>query len=148
MDDVVSPTEIAGCTCLRLRKAARRATQIYDRHLEPSGLTITQFGVLVHLHGRDGVTIGALADVLVMDPTTLTRNLRPLIGRDLVALRPGEEDRRTRLVRLTPAGRRALAEAIPYWHQAQQQVTRLLGPGIAAALNGTLDESLERLEPA
>ena len=148
MDDTVAMTEIAGCTCLRLRKAARRATQIYDRHLEPSGLTITQFGVLAHLYGRDGVTIGTLADMLVMDPTTLTRNLRPLIGRDLVALRPGDDDRRTRVARLTAAGRRALTEAVPFWQQAQQQVTRLLGSGIAAALNGTLDESLERLEPA
>ena len=147
MDDTAVVTEIAGCTCLRLRKAARRATQIYDRHLEPSGLTITQFGLLAHLHGQDGLTIGALADMLVMDPTTLTRTVRPLIARGLVSLRPGEEDRRTRVARLTPAGRQALVEAVPFWQAAQRQVTRLLGPGITAALNGTLDESLERLAP-
>ena len=54
-------------------------TQIYDRHLEPTGLTITQYGLLSHLRSLDGVSIGALAERLVMDPTTLTRTLGPLV---------------------------------------------------------------------
>ena len=145
MNDAVALDEISGCTCLRLRKAARRATQIFDRHLEPARLTITQFGLLAFLHGQEGLTVGALADQLVMDPTTVTRNLKPLTARGLIALRPGDRDRRTRVIQLTEAGRQAFADAAPFWQQAQREVAHRLGPGILAALNGTLDESLARL---
>ena len=67
-----------GCTCMRLRKVSRRVSQIYDHSLEAAGMTVTQYGVLGHIARFDGIGIGALAEKLGMDPTTLTRNLRPL----------------------------------------------------------------------
>src|SRR5260370_12142115 len=77
-----------GCTCLRLRKAARRISQVYDGYVAPLGLTITQFGLLAHLRVLDGIGVGALAEKLVMDPTTLTRNLRPPQPRPFLLLPP------------------------------------------------------------
>ena len=77
-----------GCTCLRLRKASRRVSQIYDRALEPCGLTVTQYGLLGHIAAFDGIGVGALAARMVMDPTTLTRNLKPLLEQALVVLVP------------------------------------------------------------
>jgi hypothetical protein len=38
--------EVSGCTCLRARRTTRQLTQIYDRELEPAGVTINQFGLL------------------------------------------------------------------------------------------------------
>ena len=84
----------SGCTCMRLRKASRRVSQIYDRSLEPLGLTVTQFSLLGHLGSFDGIGIGALAEKLVMDPTTLTRNLRPLQRQGFVVLAADPHDRR------------------------------------------------------
>src|SRR3979490_2018831 len=43
--------EVLGCTCMRLRRANRTITQIYDQHLAPAGLTSSQFGMLARLHG-------------------------------------------------------------------------------------------------
>jgi DNA-binding MarR family transcriptional regulator len=133
-----------GCTCLRLRKAARRITQIYDGHVEPLGLTITQFGLLAHLRVLDGIGVGALAERLVMDPTTLTRNLRPLERKGFVVLEPDPADRRARSLRLTEKGRAALRAARPAWARAQRHVEEVLGNGDTAALNAALDRMLEK----
>ena len=133
------------CTCLRIRKAARRVTQIYDQHLGPAGLTITQYGLLAHLKRLGEVGVGALAEALVMDATTLTRNIRPLERRGFVEIEPDPRDRRARRLRLTRKGRAALEQARPAWARAQRQIEQALGGAEAAALNDALDRALERL---
>jgi DNA-binding MarR family transcriptional regulator len=137
--------EIASCTCLRLRKTTRRVTQIYDQMLEPAGLTIAQFSLLAQLFAGQGLCIGALAEALVTDPTTLTRNLKPLLERGLLRVFEDPEDRRRRLIYLTDAGRTAVPTAYPLWRKAQARVAALLGRSETAQLNKTLDHSLERL---
>jgi DNA-binding MarR family transcriptional regulator len=134
-----------GCTCLRLRKASRRVSQIYDQHLEPFGLTVTQYGVLGHVATFDGITIGALADKLIVDPTALTRSLRPLERQGLVAVKIDRRDRRARCLHLTASGRKAYEQAKPAWARAQRHIERALGGLEAPALNAALDRVLERL---
>ena len=130
------------CTCLRLRKAARRVSQIYDRRLAPFGLTITQYGLLGHIRSLDGIGIGGLATALVMDPTTLTRNLRPLLKQSLVVLVADPRDRRHRKLYLTDAGRDVFTKARGGWDAAQRQVALALGerdgPVLAAAIDRLL----------
>jgi DNA-binding MarR family transcriptional regulator len=135
----------SGCTCLRLRKASRRVSQIYDRCLEPLGLTVTQFSLLGYLHGFDGISIGALAAKLVMDPTTLTRNVRPLVRQGLVELAADPSDQRSRCLHLTTAGNKAYQRAKPAWTRAQREIDQALEDAGAAALNKVLDRVLERL---
>src|SRR3546814_19389843 len=97
------------CTCFKLRRAARRVTQLYDRHLQPTGLRITQFGLLARLR-VEPLQMTALAERMGMDRTTLTRNLRPLERLGYVTVDPGE-DRRTRTVAITSEGRAAFSAA-------------------------------------
>lgn len=127
------------CACFNLRKAARAVTQLYDKALEPSGLRVTQFTLLVALSLGQGLTLSRLADRLVMDRTTLTRNLVPLERDGLVRSERGP-DRRERYVRVTPAGRRALAQAFPLWREAQAQVMTAIGHAAWNALRGGLQE--------
>jgi DNA-binding MarR family transcriptional regulator len=148
MSKSLAAQEIANCTCLRLRRTARRVTQIYDQMLEPSGLTLTQFSLLAHIYAGEGLSVGDLAEALVTDPTTLTRNLKPLIERRLVNVRPGEDDRRRRVIVLTPEGQGLLPVAHPLWRKAQAHVAHLLGESETARLNKTLDRSLGRLTRA
>ncbi len=133
-----------GCTALRFRKAARRVSQIYDMFLEPHGLTITQYGLLAHIRRLEGVTIGALASELVMDPTTLTRNLTPLVKRNLVLLVPGKLDKRSRTLRLTAQGIATLEAARSGWQQAQRHMADVLGTD-HAPLSDAIDRMLTRL---
>ena len=135
----------SGCTCLRLRKASRCVSQIYDQHLQRHGLTITQYGLLAHLSRLDGISIGTLAEKLIMDPTTLTRNLRPLEREGLVVLAADPRDRRSRRLHLTDHGRTTLAQAKPAWVEAQRQIEAALGTDDAIALHAALDHMLERL---
>ena len=93
-----------GCTCMRLRKATRRVSQIYDRSLEAAGMTVTQYGLLGQLARFDGIGIGALAEKLIMDPTTLTRNLRPLERQGFVSMKADRRDKRSRCLHLTASG--------------------------------------------
>jgi DNA-binding MarR family transcriptional regulator len=129
---------------LRFRKAARRVSQLYDCCLEAYGLTITQYGLLAHIRRLDGVSIGALATELVMDPTTLTRNLRPLQKRNLVVLVVAEDDKRTRSLQLTAGGRALLKEARPGWEAAQRKMAEVLAEDLAP-LSDTIDRMLEKL---
>jgi len=138
-------TGSGGCTCLRLRKVSRGVSQIYDRHLEPFGLTVTQYGVLGHLATFGSISIGELAERLVMDPTTLTRNIRPLLRRGLVAVRPHRRDRRLRLLNLTAGGRKAFTRAKPGWLRAQRHIEQVFGEMETPALHAALDRILERL---
>ena len=121
------------CLNFNLRKADRAVTQIYDQAIAASGLKSTQFMLLNGVARTDGTSISALADAMVMDRTTLTRNLAPLERDGLVSIVPGA-DRRTRAVAITARGRRLLDEALPLWHSAQRRLTRALGRDAADRL--------------
>src|SRR5271170_2561363 len=97
-------TNPAACNCLALRQAARHVTQFYDQFLAPSGLRSTQYSFLARLQRKGAMTINALAAELVMDRTTLGRNILPLQRDGLVAVGPGKSDRRMKELRLTGAG--------------------------------------------
>ncbi len=135
----------SGCTCLRLRKVARRVSQIYDHALAPYNLTVTQYGLLGHIKTLDGIGIGALAEALVMDPTTLTRNLKPLETRKLVVAVADIRDRRNRNLHLTDAGRTALSTARPGWEAAQRKIAELLGDKDGPELATMIDALLVKL---
>jgi DNA-binding MarR family transcriptional regulator len=144
--------EVMGCTCLRIRRAARQFTQLYDHALEPAGLTVAQFGLLANLSGAalrqpDGSPIGAIAERLGMDPTTLNRNLKPLKTRGLVKDRSDPSDRRVRMVQITEKGQRELSNAMALWRQAHSKVEQALGRKERTALNDVLDHAMARLEP-
>lgn len=129
---------------MRLRKVARRVTQIYDHHLEQTGLTITQYGVLTALNYGGRLAIGTLAEQLFMDPTTLTRNLQPLHREGLVVIEPDRRDRRVRWVSLSEAGRQAHDRARPIWREAQNHVNKLIGEEETAKLHDQLDFVIAR----
>lgn len=114
------------CVCGNIRKAVRSVTQFYDDALRSLGIKATQMSLLGHCGKLDGATIGQLAEALVMDRTTLTRNLRPLEKKGLLKINLGK-DRREREITLTKRGVDTLARAYPLWKKAQSHVARGLG---------------------
>jgi DNA-binding MarR family transcriptional regulator len=107
------------CNCLALRQAARHVTRFYDRFMAPVGLRTTQFSILARLKRVGPMTINQLAAELVMDRTTLGRNVRPLERKGLVAVVTGSTDRRSKELRLTAAGASRLKAGAECWVQAQ-----------------------------
>ncbi len=121
----VTPAE--ECICFNIRKSARAITQLYEEALRPTGLRATQFTLLVATHIMENTTINDLAKALVMDRTTLTRNLKPIEKDQLVRIRHGKKDRREREVTLTTKGHEVLARAFPLWETVQKSVVEALG---------------------
>ena len=110
------------CACGNIRRATRSITQYYDEYLKASGLRATQFSVLTSISLNDGITIGELADLLVMDQTTVTRNLTMLKREGYVHLASEKSDARKKHLRLTPKGFEKLTEAMPLWEIAQNRL--------------------------
>src|SRR5215472_8085205 len=92
------------CNCLAVRSAARHMTQFYDQLLAPTGLRATQFSILAALRETAPLTINGLAKVMVMDRTTLGRNVLPLERDGLIRIEPIASNRRAKALRLTDAG--------------------------------------------
>lgn len=115
------------CTCLAVRQAARHITQFYEQHLASTGLRATQFSILSKLKRLGPMTINALASELVMDRTTLGRNILPLERDGLIRIAQGHSDRRSKELILTEAGRERLHEAGANWSKAQQRFATIFG---------------------
>jgi DNA-binding MarR family transcriptional regulator len=117
------------CLCLHVQRAARALARRFDAALKPHGLTNGQFSLLMGLNRPDPPRMGDVAALLAMDRTTLTANLKPLERRGLLAVLVDETDRRGRRLKLTAAGRAALAAAVPAWRAAHDAVDELLPEG-------------------
>ncbi len=129
------------CACFNLRKTARAITQLYDEALRPSGLRCTQFSLLIATTMLEPVTVTHLAEVVVMDRTTLARNLMPLEKEGLMKVTPGD-DQRTRIVTLTLRGKEVLLRALPLWEKAQARVVGGLGQERWNTLQANLKEAV------
>jgi len=128
------------CTCLAVRQAARHITQLYDQHLAAVGLRTTQYSILVKLRRLGPMTINSLADAMVMDRTTLGRNILPLERDGLISIAPGARDRRSKEIRLTDAGLERLRAGYDGWKKAQKQFAAAFGNERAAGLRALLRE--------
>jgi DNA-binding MarR family transcriptional regulator len=136
----MSDVEPEICNCAALRQAARRVTKLYDDALAPAGLGVNQFSILARLSLVGASTIQGLARLLVMDRSTLGHLLRPLEKRGFVKLEVSEQDRRSRVVALTPAGKAVVAKARPRWAAAQRRFESTFGKEAALDLRTVLKQ--------
>jgi DNA-binding MarR family transcriptional regulator len=134
----VAPPPSTPCNCAALREAARYVTQLYDQHLATAGLRNTQFSILTRLKELGPTTINALAHALVMDRTTLGRNILPLQRRHLIAVKRGQNDARRKELHLTKAGLTRLEAGFDGWAKAQAQFEGTLGKKRASQLRDLL----------
>lgn len=135
---MIDPDAIAPCNCSALRQAARHITRLYDRELAAAGLGLNQYSILSRLARLGPCTIRALAENLVMDRSTLGHLLRPLLKRGLLKLEASREDRRSRVIRLTSAGKSLLARARPLWAKAERIFESNIGVSPARELREVL----------
>jgi len=127
------------CHCGVLRQASRHVSLAYDAALVPAGLKTTQMSLLVAIdQAEGGTTLQELAKALVMDRSTLGKNLRPLEREGLISLQKGAVDARRRQVSLTEDGQARLAKAIPLWRQAQARFENAFGTRATAELRENL----------
>jgi DNA-binding MarR family transcriptional regulator len=114
------------CLCLHVQRAARALARRFDEVLRPLELTQGQFSLLTSLSRPEPPSIGSVAALLAMDRTTLTANLKPLERRGLVKVAIDKEDKRSRRLIITAAGRALLSKAYPVWKQTHAETERLI----------------------
>jgi DNA-binding MarR family transcriptional regulator len=136
----IRPRDASLCNCGALRKASRRVSRIYDEALAPTGLGSVQHSILAETARwtAQPPTLWELADALVMDRSTIARNLRPLERDGYLTVLPSETDRRRKLVTLTSAGQAKLAQARVFWLQAQKNFEKTFGMPESVALRSRL----------
>ena len=134
-----------GCTCFRLRSLARITGRHYDAHLSAAGLKTTQYSLLSALLRGGPMRAADLARLLALEPSTLTRNLEPLVQAGWVESSVGG-DRRTRLLGLTTEGLRQRRRARAHWVRAQLELERQLGQDTVVQLHRLLDHCRGLLE--
>jgi DNA-binding MarR family transcriptional regulator len=138
-----SSTKPQGCSNAKLRQLSRRVSQHYDHEMAKIGLKTTQYSLLSQVVHRGPIRPGELAKVMVLDASTLTRNLKPLAAAGWVTVGAGA-DSRSHLVTVTEAGREKRAEAQRRWKAAQESLNELLGVDRVLALHDLIDGSLQR----
>jgi DNA-binding MarR family transcriptional regulator len=131
------------CNCHALRAAARHITQAYDQFLAPAGLRTTQFSILAKLKRKGPLTINALAEDMVMDRTTLGRNILPLERDGLIKIQPSATDGRAKELNLTKAGEQRLIAARKGWAAAQARFENAYGAKRATELRAMLRAVVE-----
>lgn len=126
------------CLCLHVQRAARALARRFDDVLRPLELTSGQFSLLMSLNRPAPPTIGSVAELLAMDRTTLTANLKPLERRGLVTIAVDKDDKRSRRLGITPAGRALLAQAYPIWRETHTALEFKIKHGSADDLRSAL----------
>jgi DNA-binding MarR family transcriptional regulator len=126
------------CLCLHVQRAARALARRFDEALRAVELSSGQFSLLTSLNRPEPPTIGSVAHLLAMDRTTLTANLKPLERRGLLKIAVDKEDKRSRRLTITAAGRALLAKAYPVWKETHVALEFLIAPGSADSLRKAL----------
>lgn len=114
------------CVCLNVRRASRAITKIYDQALKPSGLKVTQFSVLMNIDAYGPLNTSTLAKILMLERTTLVRNLKLLERAGFIEDSPSP-DPRERQISITGSGRHAIREAETHWRAVQRQMKQQIG---------------------
>ena len=138
MPTVDAPPRVEDCSCFAIKKAARQAARLYDAHLQPTGLRISQFLILALLEEVKSAPMNTLAERLDTERTAMGKMASVLERDGLVQIGPSPTDGRMRLVELTQAGQRRLRQAVPLWLQAQRRMEALNGTPRVAALRMAL----------
>lgn len=139
------PATPSGCTHFKLKQASRQVGRLYDARMAAAGLKTTQYSLLSHVIAMEPVRPSDLASAMQLDPSSLTRNLQPLIAAGWVEQGPGA-NARSRLVSATAEGRRKRADAQRTWKDTQRAMNERLGSERVARLHALLDECMSLID--
>ena len=128
------------CACANLRTVSGSLTQLYNHLLKPTGLKITQYYMLGNIYTSPDISISKLSEIMLLDQTTVTRNLIVLNDSGYVQIKRAEEDSRTKVITITTLGYEKLNHATPIWIKVQEQIEGAIGKEEYVDLLEKLDE--------
>jgi DNA-binding MarR family transcriptional regulator len=141
MTQILANLDLTGtgyCASLNFRRTSRMVTRMYDIAMQESGVRSTQFALLVGIAKLQPVTMGALAQVLMLDRSTLTRSLRLLEKERLIEISK-RAAMRQRFLKLTHSGEKALQRSLPLWRAAHARFVEAVGADYWLKLRNELE---------
>ena len=133
------------CVAVRVRLLNRLVTGVCDDGLRPHGVRVAQVNVLCAVANAGPITPTDLAAALVMDKSTLSRDVEKLIEKGWVETATGD-DARSHTLAATAVGVAFLEEIHPIWLKAQKRLAERLGPVFLASLTQTVDDIWAEME--
>jgi DNA-binding MarR family transcriptional regulator len=131
-----------GCSNFKLRQTTRVVSRHYDAVMfQATGLKTSQYSLLSHIAVLGPLQPSELAVHMALEPSTLSRNLQPLIAQGWVVVGPGT-NQRSRSLALSEAGLAKREDAKRAWKAAQLGFNARLGAERVARLHALLDECL------
>jgi DNA-binding MarR family transcriptional regulator len=121
--DKVNPAE---CINAKLRKLQRKVAALYEARLRPFGLEGSMLAILFLVGKLPGINQKTVADKLVLDPSTMSRDAKKLVKRGVLRVTKGEDPRNSELA-LTNEGYELLEQVSPIWEAMHHKVSELFG---------------------
>ena len=144
--DRIDPTQ---CINAKLRRLHRLINSAYQQKINPFGLRGSMLSILFIIGKNRHINQKTIADMLVLDQSTMSRDLKKLVDKGWVAVFKGKDPRHSEL-ELTTAGFQLLEEVSPVWEQLHKKVEGILGTfniqqidSITMAIQNHLDEIKE-----
>jgi MarR family transcriptional regulator, organic hydroperoxide resistance regulator len=144
--DSFNKEHIQNCACGNLRKTTRTITQFYDKMLQSTGLRSTQCLLLWDIFSNENISVSDLGNILIMDQSTVTRNIELLRKSGYIDIKKEERDSRKKSISITDKGLKKLEEAIPLWKEAQIKIEKGIGKERFQELLKTLKDIEELVE--
>ena len=134
------------CVNQNIKKFSRTIGLVYNRKLSALNITINQFAILSYIAYYEKITLGLLAGKLVMDRTTLSKNLKPMFRENYICLSI-LDDKRKKNLSLTKKGLGVLEDSISLWEEAQNEIYKKYGKteihNLVKILHGILELDLK-----
>lgn len=130
MDKIATPNfdriNPRNCINSKIKKLQRKLTAAYESKLKPFGLQGSMLSILFIVGKNPGTNQKTLADILILDPSTMSRDISKLQKRGWLAAAKGEDPRNS-VLSLTIEGYLLLEEVSPVWETLHHRVSSILG---------------------
>jgi MarR family transcriptional regulator, lower aerobic nicotinate degradation pathway regulator len=105
-----------------IRRLHQIAVALFMAETEPFGVTPVQFAALQAVQNAPGTDQRTLARTIGFDTSTIAGVIDRLEARGLMLRSASAQDRRVRLLTLTPAGEQLLVDVLPSMRRAQERI--------------------------
>ena len=126
-----------------LAQASQLISSEFHEVARQQGFSVSEWRVMASLAGSEPISIGQLAQVTVTKQPTVTRLLDRMVSRGQVERLPHDSDRRITLVRITPAGTKAVEHLMELARDHERRVLAPFGLRRADELKHTLRQMID-----
>lgn len=117
------------CISGKIMRLNRVTANVFRKYLMPFDITDSQLSILFVITKKDGLTQKKLSKIVQLEKSSLNRNLNRLYDKDYLSKTEFPA------IQITPLGKSFVANILPEWKRAMDEMSELLGNDGKTALN-------------